>query len=146
MTKAGFQAEGVERDPMAISVGSVMYDLKPGQVHRSDSVTFLKGLKDQYDVLSCFSLVHHYFLNRLNVSPEELLRLLDSATRRVMFFDMGQGHEYPGGPLEGWDADRVHQWLESNTTFTRIVRLGPDEDAVPPNQNSFGRMLFACLR
>lgn len=146
MTKTGFQAEGVERDPMAISVGRVMYGLQPEQVHRSDSVTFLKGLKDQYDVLSCFSLVHHYFLNRLNVSPEELLRLLDSATRRVMFFDMGQGHEYPGGPLEGWDADRVHRWLAANTTFTRIVRLGPDEDAVPPNQNSFGRMLFACLR
>ena len=63
-----------------------------------------------------------------------------------MFFDMGQSHEYPGGKLEGWDPDRIHRWLEANTTFARIVRLGPDEDAVPPNQHNFGRMLFACLR
>ncbi len=146
MAKAGFRAAGVERDPIAILVGKTMYGLQPEQLHRSDSVTFLRGLKDQYDVVSCFSLVHHYFLNHLNVSPEELLRLLDLATRQVLFFDMGQGHEYPGGPLEGWDADRVHRWLETNTTFNRIVRLGPDEDAVPPNQNAFGRMLFACLR
>jgi hypothetical protein len=146
MAKAGFRSEGVERDPIAISVGKVIYGLRPEQVHRSDSVNFLRALKSRYDVTSCFSLTHHYFLNQSNASPEELLHLLDAATGRVMFFDMGQGHEYPEGKLAGWDADRIHLWLQANTTFTRIVRLGPDEDAVPPNQNSFGRMLFACLR
>ncbi|MHB1960243.1 MAG: hypothetical protein ACYCO5_14620, partial [Acidobacteriaceae bacterium] len=128
------------------SVGKVMYGLRQEQVHRSDSVTFLRALQGRYDVTSCFSLIHHYFLNRLNVSPEELLHLLDSATGRVMFFDMGQSHEYPGEKLQGWDPDRIHAWLQDNTTFTRVVRLGPDEDAVPPNQRNFGRMLFACLR
>jgi hypothetical protein len=63
-----------------------------------------------------------------------------------MFFDMGESREYPGGKLEGWDCGYIHRWLEANTTFTRIVRLGVDEDGVPPNQNNFGRMLFACLR
>lgn len=146
MQKAGFQAEGLERDPLAISVGKVMYGLKPEDFHRADSVTFLRALHDKYDVLSCFSLAHHFILNRMNASAEELLGLLDSATRRVMFFDMGQSHEYPGEKLAGWNPDRIHHWLEANTTFTRIVRLGEDEDAVPPNQNSFGRMLFACVR
>ena len=146
MSKAGYQAEGVESDPIAISVGNLVYGLKPGQVHRSDAVGFLRAHQGQRDVVSCFSLAHHYILNRRNASVEELLHLLDSATRRVMFFDMGQSHEYPGGKLEGWDPDRIHRWLEANTTFARIVRLGPDEDAVPPNQHNFGRMLFACLR
>jgi hypothetical protein len=146
MSKAGFRAEGVERDPNAISVGGLMYGLRSEQVHRSNAVTFLRALQDRYDVTSCFSLAHHYILNRLNISAEELLHLLDSSTRRVMFFDMGQSHEYPGTNLEGWDPDHIHRWLEANTTFTRIVRLGPDEDALPPNQNNFGRMLFACLR
>jgi len=146
MSKLGFRAEGVERDPTAISVGKVMYGLRPEQVHRCDAVGFLRALQDRYDITSCFSLAHHYILNRLNVSAEELLGLVDEATRRVMFFDMGQSHEYPGEKLDGWDPDHIHHWLEANTTFTRIVRLGEDEDAVPPNRNSFGRMLFACLR
>jgi len=64
----------------------------------------------------------------------------------VMFFDMGQSHEYPGEKLDGWDPDHIHHWLEANTTFRRIVRLGGDEDAVPPNRRIFGRMLFACVR
>lgn len=146
MSRAEFRAEGVERDPNAILVGKVMYGLRPDQVHRSDVVSFLRSLQDKYDVTSCFSLAHHFLLNRSNVSAEDLLHLLDSATGRVMFFDMGQSHEYPGEKLQGWDPDHIHQWLEANTTFKRIVRLGPDNDAVPPNQNNFGRMLFACLR
>jgi hypothetical protein len=148
MSKVGFRAEGVERNPAAISIGKMMYGLRPEQVHRADAVGFLRALQDKYDVTSCLSLAHHYILNRLNVSAEELIHLLDLATRRVMFFDMGQSHEefFSGGTYVGWDPDHIHQWLKANTTFTRIVRLGEDEDAVPPFQRSFGRMLFACLR
>jgi O-antigen/teichoic acid export membrane protein len=146
MSMIGFHAVGVERDPMAISVGRLMYDIQPEQIHRSDAVTYLRSRQDQYDVISCLSLAHHYVINRLNASAEELLHLLDSATRRVLFFEMGEGREYPGSKLEGWDVDYIHRWLEANSTFTRIVRLGVDEDSIPPNRKNFGRMLFACLR
>jgi hypothetical protein len=146
MSKSGFMAEGVERDPVAITVGKLMYGLRPEQVHRSDAVTFLRACQDRYDVTVCLSLAHHYVMNRQSASAEELLNLLDSATRRVMFFEMGEGREYPGSKLEGWDADYIHRWLEANTTFTRILRLGVDEDSVPPNRSNFGRMLFVCLR
>ena len=146
MAKAGFRADGVERDPIAISVGNLLYGLKPEQTYRSDAVAFLRAIQDRYDVTSCLSLAHHYILHRQSVSAEELLHLLDSATGRVMFFDMGQSHEYSDSKLEGWEPNRIHRWLEANTTFTRVVRLGPDEDAIPPNQHNFGRMLFACLR
>lgn len=146
MTKSGFQAEGVERDPTAISVGQAIYGLMPEQVHRSDAVNYLRSLQKSYDVTSCLGLAHLYILNRLNASPEELLHLMDAATRRVMFFEMAQGHEYPEGSLAGWNPDHIHRWLEANTTFKRIVRLGVDEDACPPKRHSFGRMLFACVR
>jgi O-antigen/teichoic acid export membrane protein len=146
MSELGFQSQGVERDPIAISIGKVMYGLRQEQVHRSDAVAFLRELQNQYDITSCLSLAHHYILHRQNVSAEDLLHLMDSATRRVMFFDMGQSHEYPGEKLNGWEPDHIHRWLEMNTTFSRIVRLGPDEDAVPPNHHNFGRMLFACVR
>jgi 2-polyprenyl-3-methyl-5-hydroxy-6-metoxy-1,4-benzoquinol methylase len=148
MQKAGFIAAGVERDPFAISVGKEMYGLRPEQLFRSDVVTFLRTVQGRYDVTSCFSLAHHFVLNRLNVTAEDLLHLLDSVTGHVMFFDTGQCHEefFLGGALAGWDAAHIHQWLKENTTFSRIEQLGIDEDAVPPFQESYGRMLFACMR
>jgi len=149
MTKIGFHAEGLDSDPAALSVGRVVYGLKQERLHRASAVTFLRGLRDGYDVTSCFSLAHHFILNRLSVSAEEFLHLLDAATRRVMFFDMGQGHEdfeEWGEKLKGWDAERIRRWLGGNTSFSRIVELGPDEDAVPPNENRYGRTLFACVR
>jgi O-antigen/teichoic acid export membrane protein len=146
MTKAGFLSHGVDRDPTAITVGKVMYGLHPEQLHRADAAVFLRALKDKYDVTSCLSLAHHYILTPHNISAEELLHLMDLATRSVMFFDMGQGHEFPGSNLDGWEPDHIHRWLEANTTFTRIVRLGKDEDSVPPNQHNYSRMLFACVR
>jgi O-antigen/teichoic acid export membrane protein len=146
MAKVGFQAEGVERDPVAIMVGKLMYGLKAEQIHRADAVTYLRSCPNRYDVTTCLSLAHHYVMNNLNADAEELLHLLDSVTHHVMFFDMGESREYPGPKLQGWDVDYIHHWLETNTKFARIVRLGVDEDAIPPNVNNFGRMLFACMR
>jgi len=146
MTKAGFRAEGVERDPNAISVGMMMYGLNHEQVHRADAVTFLRALPCKYDVITCFSLLHHYILKNLNASAEELIQLLDSATGHVLFFDTAESREYPGQLPVEWDVDYIHHWLEANTTFSRIIRLGPDEDCVPLDLKSFGRMLFACVR
>jgi hypothetical protein len=80
MEKAGFEAEGVELDAIAISVGTAMYGLKPDQVHRGDVVAFLRSRQKRYDVTSCFSLMHHYVMSSLNISPEGLLGLLDAAT------------------------------------------------------------------
>lgn len=146
--KMGFRAQGVERDPNAISVGETMYGLNRNQMHRSDAIGFLRASKETFDITSCFSLAHHFLMNRLNASAEELLHGLDSVTRRVLFFDMGQEHEefFSGGKMAGWNPDRIHGWLEANTTFRRIVRLGRDEDAVAPFQKSYGRTLFACIR
>jgi len=144
MANSGFVAEGVETDPTATSIGKLVYGLRCEQLHRSDAVTFLKSEHRKFDVVSCFSLAHLYVLSRRNATPEELLHLLDAVTGRVLFFEMGEEHEHSG--LRGWNPDFIHQWLRENTTFTRIVRLGKDEDRVPPHQHEFGRTLFACVR
>jgi hypothetical protein len=61
---------------------------------------------------------------------------------------MGQSHEefFSGRSFVGWNPDYIGKWLKDNTKFSRIVPLGEDEDAVPPFQKSYGRMLFACVR
>lgn len=147
MEKAGFASEGVERDPIAAQVGTLAYGLDPARVRRQDCASFLRNAGRRYDVVSCLSLLHHYLLYRWNVTAEEMLRLLDSVTGRVLFFEMGESHEaFFAGRLNGWNADRIEEWLRANTSFRRIVRLGVDEDAVAPFHESYGRTLFACVR
>jgi hypothetical protein len=146
MTRAGFDGRGVERDQAAIDIGTVVYDLPSGAVQAADCIDFLRNAVDRVDVVSCFSLLHHYLLNTPS-SAVEVLQLLDRATRRVLFLDIGQSHErWYKDSLPQWDVDYAYKWLKANTTFTSITLLGPDSDNVPPFADCFGRMMFACER
>jgi hypothetical protein len=145
--EAGFEAHGVEIDWAAIEIGRLVYGLKSEQVTRSDAVQFLQGNPGSYDVVSCFSLLHHFILNRASISAVEMLKLIDRATKTVLFLDMGQEHEeWFKESLAGWNADRIEEWLRENSTFTKIYRLGVDRDNVPPFADNYGRTMFACLR
>ncbi len=153
MRDLGFYATGVERDPFAIEVGQWCYgtSLDPdckARMIRSDLVRFLKehmGLR--YEVVSAFSVLHHFALGRGAVSPEQLISLLDRITGKVLFFETGQSHEsWFADTLMGWTPDYIEGWLNRHTTFSRIERLGIDGDAVAPYQDNYGRTLFACIR
>lgn len=142
----GYDAEGVERDPAAPRVAAALHGTDPGRVHVADAVDFLATGRT-WDVVSCFSLLHHFVLGRGPCPPEELVRLLDGATGRVLFLDTGQAHEHWfRDSLPEWDAEHVRSFLAEHTTFDRIIDLGTDSDAVPPYQDNYGRHLFACVR
>lgn len=143
----GFDAYGVEIDWAAIEIGRRVYNLSPEQVTRSEAVRFLQNETRSYDVVSCFSLLHHFVLNRGSISAIEMLELLDRTTRNVLFFEMGQEHEeWFKESLAGWNPDRIERWLKDNTTFRNIYKLGTDTDNVAPYANNYGRTLFACTR
>lgn len=148
MAGRGFEAEGIERDPLAVPLGRAVYGLPDGVISTGDCVEFLGGHDAaRWDVVSCFSLLHHFVLGRGSVSEAELIRLLDRATGRVLFFDTGQDNEkWFAESLRGWDPARVERFLREHTTFDEIVDLGPDEDARPPYEDNYGRHLFACVR
>lgn len=147
MQKLGFSAYGVERDPIALAVGHLCYRLDARRTLRGDCVRFLRDCQTVYDVVSCFSLLHHFVLGRCAVSAEQFARLLDRVTGRVLFLDTGQNHEaWFRGSLREWDAEYIECWLRRNTTFKSIWRPGADEDARPPYEANYGRMLFACVR
>ena len=147
MGELGFDAHGVEIDWAAIEIGRRIYRLKPEQVTRSEAVRFLQSNAVSYDVVSCFSLLHHFVLGRASISADEMLRLIDRTTNTILFLDMGQEHEeWFRESLAGWNPDRIEQWLRDNTTFTKIYRLGTDSDNVPPFADNYGRTLFACVR
>jgi SAM-dependent methyltransferase len=147
MLRAGFDAIGVERDPIALQVGQVAYGLPSDRSLRSDAVRFLREHQRTWDVVSCFSMLHHFVRGNGRVSAEELIRLLDRATGRVLFLDTGQSHEaWFVESLKEWTAPFIQEWLLRYTSFTHVEQLGPDSDAVPPFERQYSRMLFACYR
>ena len=147
MAKAGFDAYGMERDPLGRVVAEQVYGVGPNRIEVGDCVDLLDQLDTRRDFVSCFSLLHHFVLGRGSCSAARLAELLDSATGRVLFIDTGQAHEdWFKDTLPEWDADFIEDWLREHTTFDEIVRLGADHDAVSPFEDNYGRMLFACVR
>jgi hypothetical protein len=147
MGKAGFDAYGLERDPLAIPLGRAVYGLREGQIGTGDAVELLAYADRTYDVVSCFSLLHHFVLGRGSVGPEALIKLLDRATGKVLFLDTGQENEaWFRTSLAGWNAETIAEFLRKHTTFAEVIDLGPDDDAQPPYADNYGRHLFACIR
>jgi hypothetical protein len=147
MGRAGFDAYGMEYDSLAVPLGRAVYDLSDGQVVTGDATELLASTERTWDVVSCFSLLHHFVLDRRSVSPEVLVKLLDRVTNEVLFIDTGQEHEqWLRKDLSGWSPTFIAEYLRRNTTFDTIIDLGSDEDARPPYAANYGRHLFACVR
>lgn len=147
MRRLGYTARGVERDPLAVPLGQAAYGLEPGTIDTGDCVTLLREASQPWDIVSCFSLLHHFVLGRGSVSGQELLHLLDRVTGTVLFLDTGQEHEtWFARSLRGWHPASIEQFLRRHTTFDEVVDLGPDSDNRPPYAGNYGRHLFACVR
>src|SRR2546421_1948004 len=71
----GVDAQGVEIDWAANEIARHVYGLRPEQVTRSEAVRFLQSSVRNYDVVSCFSLLHHFVLGRASISAIEMLRM-----------------------------------------------------------------------
>jgi hypothetical protein len=147
----GFDSSGGgEVDWAACEIGKHVYGLREGQVTRSEVVRFLRSLAQPFDIVSCLSILHHFIIGlpyRASISPEEMLRLVDEHTGKVLFFDMGEEHEqWFRESLRGWSPDHIEQWLRDNTSFKSFYRLGTDDDAAATGGANYGRTLFACMR
>jgi ParB-like nuclease family protein len=146
MSERGYSARGVERDPLAVEFGNLLYSLPPDAVAVADVVEYL-GADRSFDVISCFSLMHHFALGRGSVTETELLELIDRACKRVLFVDTGQATErWFRDLLPDWTPDYIGKWLLANSTFTRVHTLGTDSDGTGKYAGNYGRTLFACTR
>lgn len=147
MARRGFDALGVEIDRFAVELAPLIYRLPDGLITKSEATAFLQRQHRRYDVVSCFSVLHHFVLGRGPVSAEEFIRLLDRITDRVLFLDTGEAHErWFSESLSEWTPDFIETWLKKHTRFRAVIRLGKDQDNVPPFADAYGRTLFACLR
>ena len=147
MEQLGFDSFGLEQDYIAISVGTHMFGLKQEQIINSDMVSYLKKTSTTFDVVSFLSVLHHFELDQHSIDPEEIIKMIDKLTNKVLFFETGQSHEKAfGEKLSKWTDDFIINWLMENTTFNHIINLGKDEDNIPPFEGYYSRTLFACIR
>ena len=147
LTKAGYKSYGLEQDYIAISLGINIYGLKKEQIINSNMVSYLKETTKTYDIVSFLSVLHHFELSNDSIRPEELIRMIDKTTNKVLFFETAQSHEKAfGGRLSKWTDEFIVNWLKENTTFKDIVNLGKDNDNIPPFEQYYGRTFFACIR
>jgi hypothetical protein len=148
MREEGLRVTGVERDPLAPVLGVAAYGLPRGTVRTEDAVDFLRAAPERGgEVVSCFSLLHHFVLGRGSVPPEELVRLLSRVTGRLLLLDTGQEHEaWFRSSLRGWDTRRVIDLLVEHGDFDLVEDLGPDHDGTGAYAGNYGRHLLACVR
>lgn len=137
----------VERNPLALRVGQLAYGLRPDQCEQTDVVEFLERGERSTDITLFLSILHHFVMRADGYSPATLLRLVDRATRKVLFLDMGQEHEeWFRRALPGWNDDRIVAFIRDNTSFTRVAKIGVDRDNHGRFARNYGRSLFACTR
>jgi 2-polyprenyl-3-methyl-5-hydroxy-6-metoxy-1,4-benzoquinol methylase len=147
MKARGFQAFGVDRDVAAVTLGRLVYGLDNRANQLTDVVAYLSKREKRYDIVTCFSVLHHAIGGTMRVSAEKFIAEVDAATAKVLFFDTGQCHEeWFEKRLAGWDAEFIAKWLRENTSFSRIEILGRDSDNVSPFEKNYRRHLFACSR
>jgi 2-polyprenyl-3-methyl-5-hydroxy-6-metoxy-1,4-benzoquinol methylase len=147
MAKRGYDATGIDRDVSAMAVGRLVYGLDPSVFMADDLANFLDRSNRQYDIVSCFSVLHHYALGKGQMPAEEFIRKLDAMTGSVLFLDTGEGHErWFKDSLKQRNAEFIARWLRENTTFSSVRMLGTDQDGQGRYQGQYGRHLFACYR
>ncbi len=147
MQRRGFQAFGVDRDTAALSLGRLAYGLDDTANQITDVITFLDKHEHRYDVVSCFSILHHFVRGHMRCPATDFIRKVDAATGKVLFLDSGECHEdWFKESLVGWDAEFITKWLKENTSFSRVEILGTDADNISPYEKQYQRHLFACFR
>jgi protoporphyrinogen oxidase len=147
MLERGYDAQGIEQDPLARDLATLVYNLPAERLRIGDAVELLGSEHERVDVVSCFSMLHHFVLGRTPHTAEALISLLDEATSDVLFIDTGERHEsWFQLVLPEWSPAYARQWILTHTSFANVRILGTDRDDVSPFANQYGRTLFACTR
>ena len=147
MSKRGFDAKGIEMDKLALELGPLVYGIDVAQVSVGDCITLLGDQARTADVVSCFSVLHHFVMGRGTSSAPDLMARLAERTSKVLFLDTGQAHEsWFRWTLPEWSPDYIASWILAHSDFTRVEAIGVDEDGSGVFRGKFGRTLFACTR
>jgi 2-polyprenyl-3-methyl-5-hydroxy-6-metoxy-1,4-benzoquinol methylase len=147
MSKQGYKASGVEQNAALATVGPAAYGLDESAIKVKNLSRFLRSAEQKYDVVCCLSVLQDYLLGFEKMSATEFIRLVDKITGSVLFFDTAECHETRyRHSLAGWNAKYIQNWLQENTSFSKIEILGIDSDRTDLFPVRYSRHLFACSR
>ena len=143
----GFQVLGLDRDATVTKLGQLIYELEEANFRNVYLEEFLSTNTNTFDIVLCLSILHHYAIGKESGSPEDIIQGLSKITRKVLFLDTGQSHEYWfRGTLSGWNTDFIRRFLLKNGRFKKVIPLGTDTDNVGKFKDNYRRTLFACLK
>lgn len=143
----GAKVIGLDRDATALNLGQLIYKLEPADFRHDYLEKFLLHSKDNFDIVLCLSILHHYAIGKEMGSAENIIKRLSEITNNVLFIDTGQSHEsWFCKTLPQWNASFIHQFLLEHGSFTEVIPLGVDTDNTGRYRDNYGRMLFACVK
>jgi hypothetical protein len=145
--KLGLRVFALERDPFACKIAETVYGLNDEEIINLDLDTFLNTSTSQFDVVSCLSVLHHFLNDRENGNADKFLNLISKKTRHFLFLEMGtEAESWFSESLQGWDQEKVIEWVFKNTDFDSVNLLGEDSDGVNKFFGNFGRQLMVFSR
>ena len=143
----GFKVKGVDIDKSSVKIGKIINGLAADEIIQCDIMDFLKKSDNQFHIVSCLSILHHFVMGYIDHSHITLVHLLDKITKKVLFLDTGQAHEKQyAGKLEDWTDEYIIDLIKDNTGFKDVIRLGSDSDNMGNQKQNNSRTLFACIK
>lgn len=139
---------GIENNKLHLKNAQLFYPEEFKNIIQEDFTDYLLEIKDrEYDIVASLSSINTYFRNDSTIKPEEIIKEIDRITSKVLFFEMGQGHEdWYKKDLPGWDEEKIKSWLLDNTTFDFCEPIIKDSDSVGDFAENYGRTIFVCYR
>ena len=138
---------GIDRDQKNIDLANIFYPKISKNIKLKNFPKGIEGLKE-YDIVCFLSIFQHFIIDGKNEEDlSELIKAVDTKTKHVLFFEMGQEHEsWYKEVLSGWNVEKISKWVIENTTFNHCISLMKDEDSVGEFSDRYGRTLFAFYR
>jgi 2-polyprenyl-3-methyl-5-hydroxy-6-metoxy-1,4-benzoquinol methylase len=147
----GYTSKGLEIDEKAVEVGIINYKLKNEDFIISSIQDYLRESKQVYDITTCFSILHHFIINKVqkqdSFSGSDLIHKLSNITKKVMFLDTGMSHEnWFKNSLKSWDEDHIIEYVMKHSDFKKYKILGKDNDNVGKYTGNYNRTVFAFYK
>lgn len=141
------KTKGLEIDKNSIEIGKISYGLSEKDYIQQPLQEYLKKTDDQFDIVCFFSILHHFGLKKDfgggGVNLQELVKMVDKITKKYLFLDSGQNHEYWfKDTLSNWDDEFIVKLIMENSSFTSFEKLGTDNDNVGKYFGNYNRSLF----
>lgn len=147
MQTLGLKSYGVDNCPNSVMLAQICYHQPKERLLSLSLENFFELNEERYEVVSLLSVLHHFLLNRGEITAKDLIREVDKITGKVLFLDSGQSHEeWFKESLPDWDEEKMISWLKEYTSFDEVVTLGKDEDNVGVYSPNYQRSLVACIR